>query len=314
MSIVYGPVPSRRLGQSLGVDPIPFKTCNYNCVYCQLGRTHPLINRRQDFYPPEMILAEVRAALAAHPPGAIDYVTFVGQGEPLLCASLGRLLAAVKAMSNLPVALITNGSLLFQPDVRAEVQAADVVMPTVDAADQATFRRINRPWRRLQVEAILAGMAEFRQIYAGQLWVEVMLVKGVNDGEAALTGIAAALRRIQPDQVHLNVPLRPPAERWVEPPDNLGMVRAMAILGEVAPIVTPASGAVVLAPDMPIADAVVEIIRRHPLREAELVEELERYTPGQVAETLAALQASGQARRLVYRDQAYWEYPESRFA
>jgi wyosine [tRNA(Phe)-imidazoG37] synthetase (radical SAM superfamily) len=314
MSIVYGPVPSRRLGQSLGVDPIPFKTCNYNCVYCQLGRTHPLTNRRQDFYPPEMILAEVRAALAAHPPGAIDYVTFVGQGEPLLCASLGRLLAAVKAMSNLPVALITNGSQLFQPDVRAELQAADVVMPTVDAADQATFRRINRPWRRLQVEAILAGMAEFRQIYAGQLWVEVMLVKGVNDGEAALTGIAAALRRIQPDQVHLNVPLRPPAESWVEPPDNLGMVRAMAILGEVAPIVTPASGAVVLAPDMPIADAVVEIIRRHPLREAELVEELERYTPGQVAETLAALQASGQARRLVYRDQAYWEYPESRFA
>jgi wyosine [tRNA(Phe)-imidazoG37] synthetase (radical SAM superfamily) len=298
----------------LGVDPIPFKTCNYNCVYCQLGRTHPLTNRRQDFYPPEAILAEVRAALAAHPPGAIDYVTFVGQGEPLLCASLGRLLREIKTMSNLPVALITNGSLLFQPDVRAEVQAADVVMPTVDAADQATFRRINRPWHRLQVEAILSGMAEFRQIYAGQLWVEVMLVKGVNDGEAALTGIAAALRRIQPDQVHLNVPLRPPAESWVEPPDNLGMVRAMAILGEVAPIVTPASGAVVLAPDMPIADAVVEIIRRHPLREAELVEALERYTPGQVAETLAALQASGQARRLAYRDQAYLEYPESRFA
>lgn len=314
MSIVYGPVPSRRLGQSLGVDPIPFKTCNYNCVYCQLGRTHPLTNRRQDFYAPEAILAEVRAALAAHPPGAIDYVTFVGQGEPLLCASLGRLMREVKSMSNLPVALITNGSLLFRPDVRAELQAADVVMPTVDAADQATFRRINRPWRRLELDAILAGMADFRQSYPGQLWVEVMLVKGVNDSEAALTGIAAALRRIQPDQVHLNVPLRPPAENWVEPPDNLGLVRAMAILGEVAPIVTPASGAVVLAPDLPIADAVVEIIRRHPLREVELAEALQRYTPGRVMETLASLEASGQARRLEYRGQVFWEYPGSRFA
>jgi wyosine [tRNA(Phe)-imidazoG37] synthetase (radical SAM superfamily) len=313
MSIVYGPVPSRRLGQSLGVDPIPFKTCNYNCVYCQLGRTHPLTNRRQDFYAPEVILAEVRAALAAHPPGTIDYVTFVGQGEPLLCASLGRLMREVKAMSNLPVALITNGSLLFQPEVRAEVQMADVVMPTVDAADQATFRRINRPWRRLDLDAILAGMAGFRQSYTGQLWVEVMLVKGINDGEKALTGIAGALRRIQPDQVHLNVPLRPPAESWVEPPDNLGMVRAMAILGGVAPIVTPASGAVVLAPDMPIADAIVEIIRRHPLREVELAEALQRYTPGRVTETLASLEAGGQARRLEYRGQVYWEYPGSRF-
>ncbi len=256
----------------------------------------------------------MRAALAAHPPGAIHYVTFVGQGEPLLCASLGRLMREVKAMSSLPVALITNGSLLSRPEVRAEVQAADVVMPTVDAADQATFRRINRPWRRLDLEAILAGMADFRQSYRGQLWVEVMLVKGINDSEAALTGIAAALRRIQPDQVHLNVPLRPPAERQVEPPDNLGMVRAMAILGEVATIVTPASGAVVLAPDTPIADAIVEIIRRHPLRETELAEALQRYTPGRVTEMLVSLEASGQARRLVYRDQAYWEYPGSRFA
>ncbi len=313
MSTVYGPVPSRRLGQSLGVDPIPFKTCNYNCIYCQLGRTHPLTNRRQDFYPPQTIVAEVCAALATHPPGAIEYVTFVGQGEPLLCASLGRLLREVKAISKLPVALITNGSLLYLPEVRDDVQVADVVMPTVDASDQATFRRINRPWLRLEIETIIAGMADFRQMYKGQLWIEVMLVKGVNDSEKALTGIAAALQRIQPDQVHLNVPVRPPAESWVEPPDSSGLMRAMAILGEVAPIITPASGAVVLAPDLPIADAIVEIIRRHPLREVELVEALEECTPGRVYETLAALEAAGQARRLVYLGQTYWEYVSGRF-
>lgn len=314
MSTVYGPVPSRRLGQSLGIDPIPFKTCNYNCVYCQLGRTTPLTNERRDFFPPEAILAEVRTVLEAQEPGTIDYVTFVGQGEPLLCASLGRLIREVGAMSELPVALITNGSLLFLPEVREEVQVADVVMPTVDAADQDTFRRINRPWPRLHVDEVLAGMAEFREVFAGQLWVEVMLVRGLNDTEPVLMGIAAALQRIRPDQVHLNVPLRPPAEHWVEPPDDEGLVRAQAILGEVAPIVVPAVGAVVLAPEMPVAEAVVEIIRRHPLREEELVQALRSYGPEQVEQTLMALESGGQARKRDYRGQVFWEYSGGRFS
>lgn len=313
MSTVYGPVPSRRLGQSLGVDPIPFKTCNYNCVYCQLGRTAPLTNLRQDFFPPDAILSEVRSALESQEPGAIDFVTFVGQGEPLLCASLGRLLRGVKAMSDLPVALLTNGSLLFRPEVREEVRIADVVMPTVDAGDQATFRRINRPWPRLDLDEILTGMADFRDVFEGKLWVEVMLLKGLNDTEPALTAIAVALQRIRPDQVHLNVPLRPPAELWVEIPDNEGLVRAQEILGEVAPIVVPAVGSVVLASGTPIASAIVEIIRRHPLREVELIQTLQHYVPEQVQQTLMALESNGQARQRVYRGQIFWEYSGGRF-
>ncbi len=313
MSTVYGPVPSRRLGQSLGIDPIPFKTCNYNCIYCQLGRTAPLTNRRQDFFPPEAILAEVWAALEAPEASAIDYVTFVGQGEPLLCASLGRLIRGVKAMSELPVALITNGSLLYLPEVRDEVREADVVMPTVDAASEALFRRINRPWPRLRLDEILSGMADFRDVFAGQLWVEVMLVKGINDTEPALTAIAAALQRIRPDQVHLNVPLRPPAESWVEPPDEEGLMRAQEILGEVAPIVVPAAGPVVLAPDTPVAEAIVEVLRRHPLRDVELVQTLRRYAPERVQQTLMALESGGEARRRVYQGQVFWEYAGARF-
>jgi wyosine [tRNA(Phe)-imidazoG37] synthetase (radical SAM superfamily) len=118
MRYVYGPVPSRRLGQSLGVDPIPFKTCNYNCVYCQLGRTTPLTNGRKDFFPREGILAQVQDALERHDSGEIDYVTFVGQGEPTLCASLGWLIRQAKALTDVPVAVLTNGALLFQPEVR----------------------------------------------------------------------------------------------------------------------------------------------------------------------------------------------------
>jgi len=321
MRTVYGPVPSRRLGQSLGIDPIPFKTCNYNCIYCQLGRTTPLTNQRLDFFPPENILAEVRAALATHlglprssEGGRIDYVTFVGQGEPLLCASLGHLIHAVKTLTDIPVALITNGSLLFMPEVREEVSAADVVMPSLDAADEATFRRINRPWPRLHIQDIIEGMATFREVFAGQLWVEVMLVKGLNDTEKALLQTSAALKRIHPDQVHINVPIRPPAETWVMLPDDAGLMRAMAILGDVAPIVTPADGVFELAEGMPVTDAILEIIRRHPMRESELLATLVSRVPDEIRETLRALEAGGQAQCIEYRGQRFWAHARSHYA
>lgn len=133
LKYVYGPVPSRRLGQSLGIDTIPLKTCNWNCVYCQLGRTQPLVNERKGYYPSEEILAEVREALEAHKPGEIDWVTFVGSGEPLLHARIGRLIQQVKGMTELPVAVITNGSLLYLLEVRQELVSADAVLPTLDA-------------------------------------------------------------------------------------------------------------------------------------------------------------------------------------
>src|SRR3972149_1969672 len=133
MKYVFGPVPSRRLGQSLGIDTIPLKTCNWNCVYCQLGRTVPLINERRNYVLPEAILAEVQVALAAHRPGEIDWITFVGWGEPTLHVSIGLLIRQVKALTDLPVAVITNGALLYLPDVRAELIAADAVPPTLDA-------------------------------------------------------------------------------------------------------------------------------------------------------------------------------------
>jgi wyosine [tRNA(Phe)-imidazoG37] synthetase (radical SAM superfamily) len=298
------------------VDPIPFKTCNYNCVYCQLGRTTPLSNKRRDFFPPADILAEVRAALEAHKPGEIDYITFVGQGEPLLYASLGQLISDVKALTNIPVAVITNGSLLFRPEVRAEISRADAVMPTLDAASEETFRRVNRPWPRLHMAQIIEGMAIFRKIFDGQLWIEVMLVKGLNDTEEALADIAEALDRICPDQVHLNVPIRPPAEHWVEVPDNKTQIRATVILGEVAPIVAPAEGIFGLPEGMPVGEAIIEIIRRHPMREAKLVETLSDCAsqPDQVQATLSALEAGGQARRHIYRGQVFWEYAGGRFA
>ena len=309
---VYGPVPSRRLGQSLGVDPIPFKTCNYNCVYCQLGRTRRLTHERRDFFPREAILAQIRDALEAHRPGEIHYVTFVGQGEPTICASLGWLIRQVKAVTEVPVAVLTNGALLSQTDVREELAAADVVIPTLDAADQPTFRRINRPWPQFRIAEIVEGMAQFREMFQGQLWIEVMLVQGLNDAEEVLLLLRDALRRIRPDRVQINLPVRPPAEPWVRIPEEEAILRAVAILGETAEVMAPyEEGEFDLSGAESLMEAVLSIIRRHPMRESHLLEALSRYAPQEVQATLAALEESGQAVRREYRGQAFWQYAEA---
>jgi wyosine [tRNA(Phe)-imidazoG37] synthetase (radical SAM superfamily) len=313
MSFVFGPVPSRRLGKSLGIDPIPLKTCNWNCVYCQLGRSTPLVNERKNYYVPEAILAEVQSALSAHRPGDIDWITFVGSGEPTLHASLGLLIRQVKALTDLPIAVITNGSLLYLPEVRQELSAADAVLPTLDAGNENLYRKINRPWPRLTFEQLQDGLMAFRQVYHGKLWIEVMLVKGLNDTEDALRGIAAALRSIEPDQVHINLPIRPPAEPWVEPSDEAGLARAVAILGDVARIVHSAQGDFDLSSCDSVVEAIIGIITRHPMREDELVRTLERWTPGQVQKALEALARSGKAQVVERYGARFWSGAVSRY-
>jgi len=268
MKTVFGPVPSRRLGQSLGIDPIPSKTCNWNCVYCQLGRSEPMINVRAEYFPREAMLTEIKETLASHKKGAIDWITFVGSGEPTLHSSLGWLIAEVKKITEIPVAVITNGSLLYLPEVRQELLLADAVMPTLDAGDAKTYRKINRPMGELTFERLVDGIIAFRAEYTGKLWVEIMLIKGVNDTLPALGLLAETLKEIHPDEVHINLPTRPPAEPWVAPPDDEGLLRATAVLGDIAKIVTPIQGEFDLSGYENIADAVVGIVTRHPMRES----------------------------------------------
>jgi wyosine [tRNA(Phe)-imidazoG37] synthetase (radical SAM superfamily) len=189
----------------LGIDTIPLKTCNWNCVYCQLGRTQPLVNERKEYYPAEEILAETQEALRAHRPGEINWVTFVGSGEPLLHTSMGWLIRQVKNITDLPVAVITNGSLLYLPDVRQELVAADAVLPTLDAGTADLYHKINRPYPKLTFEQLVEGLIAFREEYRGKLWVEVMLVQGLNDTPQALRDIASVLQMIKPDAVHISL-------------------------------------------------------------------------------------------------------------
>jgi wyosine [tRNA(Phe)-imidazoG37] synthetase (radical SAM superfamily) len=317
MNYVFGPVPSRRLGQSLGIDTIPLKTCNWNCVYCQLGRTIPLTNERREYVPTEDILVEVEQALRSRENEKIDWVTFVGSGEPTLHSRFGELIRCVKALTTLPVAVITNGSLLFKPEVREELSAADAVLPTLDAGTVELYRQINRPHPQITFERLVDGLIAFREKYRGKLWVEVMLVRGLNDTSQTLEDIAKVLLRVKPDAVHINLPTRPPAETWVQPADSEGLMRALSILGNIAEVVYPAEGSFDLSNDENIVDAVIAIISRHPMRQDELERTLARWSPGQVSETLAELEASGRAQIVERYGIRFWSatparYPKSR--
>ncbi|MGQ9833716.1 MAG: radical SAM protein [Candidatus Villigracilaceae bacterium] len=313
MKYVFGPVPSRRLGQSLGIDTIPLKTCNWNCVYCQLGRTVPLTNERKEYISREEILAEVEQTLAAHQPDEIDWVTFVGSGEPTLHSGIGWLIRAVKARTEKPVAVITNGALLHLAGVREELSAADAVLPTLDAGNAALYRKINRPHPDVTFERLVDGLAAFRQEYRGKLWVEVMLVRGLNDSEQALREIAATLEGIRPDEIHINLPTRPPVETWVAPPNEEGLLRAMSMLGEVARVVHPADGSFDLSGYENIVDAVIGIITRHPMREDELRKALSRWSSADVDSTLQELEHSGRAQVIERYGCRFWSAAPSHY-
>jgi wyosine [tRNA(Phe)-imidazoG37] synthetase (radical SAM superfamily) len=313
MKYVYGPVPSRRLGQSLGIDTIPLKTCNWNCVYCQLGRTQPLVNERKEYIRPEEILAEVQAALEAHQPGEIDWVTFVGSGEPLLHDNMGWMIRQLKGMTQLPVAVITNGSLLYLPQVRNELASADAILPSLDAGTADLYRQINRPHPEVTFQRLVEGLIAFREEYRGKLWVEVMLIGSLNDGPRELKDIARVLRRIRPDAVHINLPTRPPVETWVKLPTDESLMQAMAILGNIAEVVHPAEGSFDLSGYENVVDAVIGIITRHPMRQEELEHTLSRWSPGLVTQTLADLTASGRAQVVERYGVRFWSAAPSHY-
>lgn len=313
MKYVFGPVPSRRLGQSLGIDTIPLKTCNWNCVYCQLGRSMPLTNERREYVLDENVLFEVERALKAHADGGIDWVTFVGSGEPTLHIYLGDMIRHVKRMTPLPVAVITNGSLLYQPEVREELSAADAVLPTLDAGTAELYRRINRPHLQITFERLVDGLVTFREEYRGKLWVEVMLVRGLNDTTEALEDIAKILERVKPDAVHINLPTRPPVETWVQPTDEEGLLRAMSILGNIAKVVHPAEGSFDLSGYTNVVDAVISIITRHPMRQDELEKTLAHWSTGQVSEALSELESSGRAQVVERNGVRFWSASPSHY-
>jgi wyosine [tRNA(Phe)-imidazoG37] synthetase (radical SAM superfamily) len=306
MKYVFGPVLSRRLGRSLGVDPIPQKTCNWNCVYCQLGRTTPITDRVEEYYPREEIVAEIEAAVRTHGRSKIDWVSFVGSGEPTLHSGIGWMIRETEKRTHLPVAVITNGSLLYIPEVRAALLPAGVVLPSLDAGSADLFRKINRPHPQFTFERLVEGLITFSAEYEGQLWIEVVLISGVNDSEGSLRDLADVIGRIGPDQVHLNLPTRPPAESWVEPAGEEVITMARSILGDVARVYHGVEGTHELGGYGDIVEAILDIIGRHPMSEKELTATLDAWFPGEVEDALAELAASGRAHVVERYGERFW--------
>ena len=303
MNYVYGPIPSRRLGKSLGIDPIPLKTCNWNCVYCQLGR----------YAPRQAILDEVAAVLARHATGEIDFVSFVGSGEPTLNSELGWLIREVKKLTAIPIAVITNGVLLYLPEVRRALLPADVVMPTLSAGSAEVYQRILRPHPEATYARLLDGLHDFRRQYRGRLWLEVMLLAGINDTPPALADLAAVIRDIAPDEVHVVIPDRPPAETWVAPPDDEGLLRAIAVLGPIAHVVHPYTNGIDVSDYAAPEEAILGIVTRHPMSEEQLAHLLGRWTAQQIGAALAALQANGQINAVERLGARFWSAAPSVF-
>jgi wyosine [tRNA(Phe)-imidazoG37] synthetase (radical SAM superfamily) len=231
--IAFGPVPSRRLGRSLGINNIPPKNCTYSCVYCQLGRTIKMRVERQVFYQPEEILYGVQDKVAKTREAGepIDYLAFVADGEPTLDVNLAREIELLKGLG-IPIAVITNNSLIWRQDVREDLMGADWVSLKVDAVEEEIWRRVVRPHGSLELASILEGALKFARIYEGDLVTETMLVAGVNDGERHLRAVAGFLARLQPAAAYLAVPTRPPAEQWVRAPDEATLVQADQIVSE----------------------------------------------------------------------------------
>lgn len=264
---LFGPVPSRRLGRSLGVSPIEGKTCNYSCVYCQLGRTNHMTNTRRMFYPVAEILKEFEEALVRNPNG-FDIVTVVGEGEPTLYLGLGALIDGIHARTEKPVAVITNGALLYDAQVRTEVAKADIVLPSLDAYDAETFRKIDRPIGTLRFDQVERALIDFTHAYTGQIWIEIMLVGGMNDDDAALGHFRALLGKLRYDRVYVNTPVRPPAEDYVRVSEKDRIEKACALFGAVSiDMLTSGSFSSEITDDY---EAICSIIRRHPMNRFEI--------------------------------------------
>ncbi|MCK4539503.1 MAG: radical SAM protein, partial [Candidatus Krumholzibacteria bacterium] len=230
---VFGPVPSRRLGKSVGINNIPPKICTYSCVYCQLSRSIKMVTDRQEYYDPEDLLIETKekiknAELNNEP---IDYLTIVPDGEPTLDINLGRLIDLLKPLG-FKVAIITNSTLLEIPEVRQDIGKADWVSVKIDTLDEKTWRKINRPHRKIKFDSMLDGIRSFSREFIGQLVTETMLVKDLNDDTENARKVAEFIGELKPSIAYLSIPIRPPAEKWVEVPKEQKINNAYQIFRE----------------------------------------------------------------------------------
>ena len=310
---VYGPVPSRRLGLSLGINIIPFKTCTLDCIYCQCGRTTKKTLERRSFFPVNDILAAVRSAIRPSSlvprPSPPDFLTFSGEGEPTLNKDIGRIVRRFKREFSVPVAVITNSTLLADPQVRRDLYTADLVVPSLDAADQRNFARVDRCHRDLRVADIIEGLKLFRRGYRGKIWLEIMLMKGMNDSVEHVVALRKAAWEIRPDRVQLNTVVRPPAEKFAKPMSLDDLEQVQCLFGPNTDIIGEAKDKGRRTKDKSSAlpdDAILATVHGRPVTRLDLVCSL-GIAPREVETALHRLTRAKRIKLVEFRGKTYYE-------
>ncbi len=306
MKYIFGPVPSRRLGMSLGVDIVSLKTCTFDCVYCQLGSTPSKSTQRQSYVPKEEVLDELREALDGEA-GRVDFITFSGSGEPTLNSDIGEIIHQIKSFTHVPVAVITNGSLLYKDDVRKDLSEADLVVPSLDAVTAATFRKINRPDDDFTVDLIIEGLRKFTQEFTGKIWLEIVIVRGINDDPEELKQAAELVRDLKVDKIHLNTVARPPAEEFALAITADEMCNIASIFDSRAEVIVDFDKLVAREAHIEnMENEVIALLRRRPVTVDDISNSLGIHT-NEAIKYINHLKNNGSVKRIKYGDKWYYE-------
>jgi len=304
MRYIFGPVPSRRLGFSLGVDLTGHKRCSLNCIYCQLGPTPRRTVARRQYIVIADIIAELKRALRSN--RRIDFITLSGSGEPTLNSKIGPLIKAIKKITAIPVAVLTNSTLLTNPRVAKGLLEADVVAPSLDAASQEVFRKINRPHKSLKIAQIIEALVAFRRQFTHQLWLEILFVKGVNDSAQEISRLVRQVKRIKPHKVHLNTVVRPPAEAFAKPVSQAFLLRTAKKFSPPAECIVAAHRPRQTKGTRVTAEQIVRMAKRRPVTMQDICASLGLHA-AEALKIVNPLLHQGQLRSRLFRGKRYYE-------
>ncbi|MBI4767517.1 MAG: radical SAM protein [Deltaproteobacteria bacterium] len=295
MKTIFGPVPSRRLGFSLGVDIIPYKTCSFDCIYCELGKTDCKTIEPVEVIQTEAVLKELEGMLSASPL-TLDYITVSGSGEPTLHPQLGLILQEIRKIARVPIALLTNGSLLFKEEVLERVLAADVVVPSLDAPDRKVFQTVNRPHPSLTFDQLIDGLIKLGKAKGPRVWLEVLLLRGINDTPEQIEGFGKYIKKINPEKIHLNTVVRPPVESYAAPVPDDRLKEIRKTWGPRAEIIAGPSQDKVQAKRIPEESKICDLVARRPCT----AEDIAQFLGLSLEETVPLLDRLIQKKKITY--------------